>query len=70
MRDGPYWDEVNQRLAILRGEADTIHQLQRAGLSNGWARLLPPLRRLEDWTERHAGAAQHRTAHSKAAGTR
>ena len=55
MRDGQYWDEINQRLDTLRGEADTRHQLRRAGLSNLWARLLPPLRRLEGWIERHAG---------------
>ena len=55
MRNGQYWDEVNQRLDTLRREADSHHQLQRAGLSNFWAQLLPPLRRLEGWIERHAG---------------
>ena len=55
MRDGQYWNDVNRRLDTLRREADTRHQLQWAGLNNFWARLLPPLRRLESWIERHAG---------------
>lgn len=43
-----------ERLEVLRREAHTFH-LTRQGV-NLWARLLPPLRRLEGWLERHSGS--------------
>jgi len=50
---------VVERLTALREEAHTWHLLRNseAGV-NLWRRLLPPLRRLEGWLERHAGYAE------------
>ena len=55
------WAEVSDHLETLRAETATRHLLkqhpahprQRAR-ANLWARLLPTLRRLEGWLERHS----------------
>ncbi|GGR35654.1 hypothetical protein [Deinococcus ruber] len=49
------WNEsgINTHLAELRREV-AVSRLGR-GQRNLWDSLLPPLRRLEGWLERHAG---------------
>lgn len=61
---------VMNHLEAVRQEASTRRMLRdRAGV-NLWARLLPLLRRLEAWTERHAGEAPHPALQTRATGTR
>ena len=54
-----HWEGVVEHLAEVREEARTRHLLRarEAGV-NLWGRLLPPLRRLEGWLERHAGLGE------------
>lgn len=61
-----HWKSVAERLEGVRQEAAT-HRLLRnreAGV-NLWARLLPPLKRLERWLERHAGSERPSRAVSR-----
>ncbi|WP_407568737.1 hypothetical protein [Deinococcus altitudinis] len=74
MRTDMEWEAALNRLENSRQEASTRRLLgnllgNRAHV-NLWARLLPPLRRLEGWIERHAGTAQQGSVHTRAAGTR
>ena len=62
MREDIQWMSTNgnERLEALRREA-ALCRLGRAGgrcpaPPNLWARMLPPLRRLEGWLERHAAS--------------
>ncbi len=54
-----HWEGVVERLAEMREESHLQHLLRNreAGV-NLWGRLLPPLRRLEGWLERHAGRGE------------
>ncbi|WP_424949777.1 hypothetical protein [Deinococcus sp.] len=54
MRADWHWQEIEERLEAVRREALIRQQLGRAIPGNLWARLLPPLRRLEGWLERHS----------------
>jgi len=60
MREDMQWTYRNgsERLEALRREA-ALARLERTGgeaRPNLWARLLPPLRRLEGWLERRAAS--------------
>ncbi|MGY2894945.1 hypothetical protein [Deinococcus sp. UYEF24] len=70
MRTDMDWEAVLNRLEDSRQEASTRRLLSDRAHVNLWARLLPPLRRLESWIERHAGAVQPGSVHTRAAGTR
>lgn len=48
------WHIQIERTETLRREAAQHHLAGQAPGLNLWARLLPPLRRLERWLERHA----------------
>ena len=48
------WTGQVERVEILRQEAALRRLTRQAPRVNLWARLLPPLRRLEGWMERHA----------------
>ena len=59
------WTAVNDHLEGLRAETATRRLLKlhpaparQQVRANIWARLLPALRRLEGWLERHAGTVQ------------
>lgn len=54
------WNAINDRLEAVRNEAAIHRQLTQAARNNLWARLLPPLKRLEGWLERHAGREEQR----------
>ena len=62
MRTEWYWEAVTERIEAVRKEADARHQLARAARANLWAKLLPPLRRLEGWLERHGGTERRGSA--------
>jgi hypothetical protein len=49
-----YWTATTERVEALRQEAAQQHLACLAARTNLWARLLPPLRRVEGWLERHA----------------
>jgi hypothetical protein len=49
-----YWTATTERVEALRQEAAQQHLAGQAVRANLWARLLPPLRRMEGWLERHA----------------
>ncbi|GGJ75389.1 hypothetical protein [Deinococcus aquiradiocola] len=51
----PYWQDVMDRIETARTDSATRHLLHAAPRRTVWASLLPPLRRLEGWLERHAG---------------
>ena len=48
------WTAQVERVETLRQEAAQCRLTRQAPRVNLWARLLPPLRRLEGWMERHA----------------
>jgi hypothetical protein len=48
-----------ERIEVLRWEAAQHHLACQAVRANLWARLLPPLRRMEGWLERHARTSGH-----------
>jgi hypothetical protein len=60
MRTEMNWEAVTERLEAVRNEAATHRLLKQATRVNLWARLLPTLRRLEAWMERHAGSEGQR----------
>lgn len=62
MRTELYWETVADHLEAIRDEAAIRRQLTREAPNNLWARLLPPLRRLEGWLERHAGGEKQSRA--------
>ena len=62
MRTEMNWEAVTERLEAVRNEIATDRMLRQAARVNLWARLLPPLRRLEGWLERHAGGEKQRRA--------
>lgn len=68
MRDELYYGNVLDKLDTLRGEAATRRLLHMRVRLNLWARVLPTLRRLEAWVERHAGTPAQPT--NRAAGVR
>lgn len=51
------WTGQVERVKTLREEAEQRRLIRLAPRVNLWARLLPPLRRLESWMERHAGTS-------------
>ena len=51
------WTGQVERVKTLREEAAQRRLICQASRVNLWARLLPPLRRLESWMERHAGTS-------------
>ena len=62
------WTAQVERLNVLRQEAAVRRLVCRSVRVNLWARLLPRLRRLEAWMERHAGSTD--VASSRAARAR
>ena len=62
MRTEMNWEAITERLEAVREEAAVHRQLRQAARVNLWARLLPPLKRLEGWLERHAGGEKQRRA--------
>ena len=48
------WTNQVERVETLRQEADQRRLTRQAPRVNLWARLLPLLRRLESWMERHS----------------
>ena len=51
------WTAQVERVETLRQEAAQSRLTRQAPRVNLWARLLPALRRLEGWMERHAGTS-------------
>lgn len=51
------WIGQVERVETLRREAAQHRLSRQAPRVNLWARLLPGLRRLEGWMERHAGTS-------------
>lgn len=54
MRTEMHLEAVTERLEAVRHEAAIHRLLKQTTRVNLWARLLPTLRRLEAWMERHA----------------